>query len=1109
MSHAQADSLLRQVRRLAADGDYAPLTDRDLLRRFALRRDEAAFEALVRRHGPMVLEVSQRVLHNRHDAEDVTQATFLVLARKAGALAWQASVGHWLHAVACRLARKAKADAARRFARLARLQDRPAVAEAEGREWQAVLDEELNRLPPKYRAPLVLCYLEGATRDEAAQQLACPLGTLKSRLERGRELLRARLTRRGVTLSAALLAVGLSQQAGGASAAQLVALVTRTAGASTGAAALARGALRGMMLGKLKLAAAVLLALGVCVTGAGLLARQAVTTPAPVEGQPAAGPSGPDDKRHAHTDQYGDPLPGEAVARLGTLRFRHGAHIQFLAFLPDGKSLLSQGSDGVRIWDTATGAEVRQIFTANDTGLPALSPDGKWIALAAGDRTTWIAVREAATGKLVRRFGTQPVFCLLFAPDGKTLAALRSRDVIELWDATSGAPLRTLEGHKGQLWSAVFSADGKTLVAGGDDKALRFWDVATGKEVRQIACGEGVRQVALSPDGRLLAIIGHVKHVGEDVTYWHADNRVRLRDARTGKELHSLVMPTRELRPHFPTGFMDMRFAPDGKTLVTGGLDGVVRLWDTATGKERRRFGGFAGGPSSIAFTPDGKALALVEGSSAIRVIDLATGADRLPLTGHRTSVNSIVFTPNGRAVVTAGWDGALHFWSPATGRLLRRRPGPAGVVTDLQWPSGGTTYLAEGADKVLRAHDLDTGKELRAFRWHDSGRGFALSPDGRTFAEATPDGKDVRLLDAATGAERHTLKGAEPFAGGLTFAPDGRTLLAWKSDRTVTVWDVGTGRKLRQFAGPTTPRSGGAQSYFTARLSPDGKLLAFCLQEPVLPVLDVATGKEVRRFEVAGDGVSALAFSPDGKTVAWGGWREGTVYLGEIATGRERHRFVGHRGRVLSLAFAADGRALVSGTEDTTALVWDLTGRLAAGEKWGPALSPADLAAHWATLGGADAEAGFRAVRALAADPARSVPFLGERLRPVAGAEEKRLGRLIADLGSDQFAVREKATAELEKLGEAALGAVRKALAAQPEFDTRRRLERLIEKQGREEWSPSPERLRTIRALEVLERAGTPEARRVLEALARGAPGARLTRDAQAARERLPSPRP
>src|SRR5262249_45244961 len=157
--------------------------------------------------------------------------------------------------------------------------------------------------------------------------------------------------------------------------------------------------------------------------------------------------------------------------------------------------------------------------------------------------------------------------------------------------------------------------------------------------------------------------------------------------------------------------------------------------------------------------------------------------------------------------------------------------------------------------------------------------------------------------------------------------------------------------------------------------------------QPGILPVVDTATGKEVRRFTTAADGVSqlafspdgaaCLAFSPDGKSLAWGGWRDGTVYLGEIATGRERQHFAGHTGRIGSLAFSADGKMLISGSEDTTALVWDLSGRLTMGKKLGAALSAAELEAHWKMLADDDAAAGYRTVQMLAADPERSIPYL------------------------------------------------------------------------------------------------------------------------------------
>ena len=320
----------------------------------------------------------------------------------------------------------------------------------------------------------------------------------------------------------------------------------------------------------------------------------------------------------------------------------------------------------------------------------------------------------------------------------------------------------------------------------------------------------------------------------------------------------------------------------------------------------------------------------------------------------------------------------------------------------------------------MFRVHDLVSGEQLAVLRGHDSSYHSALSPDRQTLASVNAD-KAVRLLDPATGAVRHTLFSVKEGVSGMCFTPDARKLVVWDDDRIVTVWDVATGKKRRQFIGPAEEEAHPPDDSplpYTAALSPDGKLLAFGLQgfglPGILPVMDTTTGKEIRRFTTATDGTSRLQFSPDGKSLAWGGWRDGTVYLGEIATGKERRRFVGHTGRIISLAFAADGQTLISGAEDTTALVWDLTGRLTMGKKFGQALSAEELEVQWNTLA-ADAAVGYRAVQTLAADPARAVPYLRNRLQPVAVADENRLKQWIAELDSDQFAVREKAASELE----------------------------------------------------------------------------------------------
>src|SRR5262249_43115396 len=241
---------------------------------FVTRRDEAAFTALVRRHGPMVLGVCQRVLSHRQDAEDACQATFLVLARKATSPRWHDSVASWLYEVAYHLALKARAAAARRSAHEGRARPRPGadpLADVTLRELQSVLDEELARLPAQYRAPLILCCLEGAARDEAAQQLGWTLQTVKNRLERGRELLRARVARRGLALGGVLAGVTLPRGAARALPAALVSSTGKAAALLAAGrpaagvvpaevAALAAGAGRALFPAKAKIAAAFLLA---------------------------------------------------------------------------------------------------------------------------------------------------------------------------------------------------------------------------------------------------------------------------------------------------------------------------------------------------------------------------------------------------------------------------------------------------------------------------------------------------------------------------------------------------------------------------------------------------------------------------------------------------------------------------------------------------------------------------------------------------------------------------------------------------------------------------------------------------------------------------------
>jgi RNA polymerase sigma factor (sigma-70 family) len=299
-------SLIAYLRRTAQPADGGQLSDGQLLDAYVTDKDHAAFAALVRRHGPMVLGVCRRVLGDAHEAEDAFQATFFVLVRKAGAVSPREMVGSWLHGVAYHVARRAKLATGRRLARERKKMAMAASASEPSEVWQdlcAVLDQELQTLPEKYRLPIVLCELEGKSRKEASTQLGWPEGTVASRLGRGRALLSRRINRHGLVLTSAALAAAFAHKPAAAAvpvtllsntlkAASIVATGKATAGAvSTTALALAEGVVKTMLVTKITKCTVIGLVLTIVVGGSGWIGSGLVAGQAPAVSQKAAATS--------------------------------------------------------------------------------------------------------------------------------------------------------------------------------------------------------------------------------------------------------------------------------------------------------------------------------------------------------------------------------------------------------------------------------------------------------------------------------------------------------------------------------------------------------------------------------------------------------------------------------------------------------------------------------------------------------------------------------------------------------------------------------------------------------------------------------------------------
>jgi RNA polymerase sigma factor (sigma-70 family) len=1177
MIDGPSKTVLQYIRRRVAAGAAADeLSDGELLRRFASGRDESAFGELLRRHGPMVLRVCRRLIDDRHDAEDAFQATFLVLARKAAGVAWYRSPASWLYAVAHRLAQEARRRACRRRTHEARVSRNPGEApdplsEISGRELLAVIDEELARLPERFRGPLVLCCLEGHGGEEASRLLGCSLSTLRRRLARGREVLRLRLTRRGVTLSAAALASTMlldnvapaAVPAGLAGptlrAATLLATGKSLSGTSSdGAVALARKLLNPVFATRSKVVAALLLAVVLLPAGARMIGRPTGAASSEEELPRAADKQAAPDREKAAPeygkDRLGDPIPTGALARLGTSRLL-GRYPGI--FSPDGRSMVRDRFDGgLQLCEVPSGKPIA-IIRSSDTGRGqivgstlAFSPDGRYFA--GGCWLGGCAIWDGTTGRLVRALDSGPFYSIQgcdFSADGKLIAiGSGARDgrilgiTLGVYDVGSGRKLFSVPGT-----NSKFAPDGRSMVVWDGYSALKTITrvaVPSGEKLGSLPCPDANPYSYPRTDGvwhfQLVATnevhardvaTGETKHVfhggpladkDDEAIVLHARGRrelilVRTKpagiwcwDLQTGKELW-------QAKPAGPVQYPEL--STDGSTLATGEGTGDVRIRDASTGRQRVSFRPEMIGHATRAWvSPDGRTVFTTSGDrfcSSTAFWDGTTGKPLSDFPGHASGITAAAFGADGATLWTVAADRTVRAWDPTTGVERSKVRAGTAIGSACVAADGPRLFVAGSGGSVL-AIDSHSGQLLREYPvFQRKVVGLALTADGKRLVAAGRDGEEgkssgVHIFDAATMARPLDCGGVEGLVEQLAVRPDGGAVAASFVGRRVVVWD-GAGKKVTEQFGRGQRGSvfgGRGESPYcvgSIGLSPEGRWLAYSDQEAGVTFVDLRTGRETGRAKTGvfyqnpsarEDVRDVLAFAPDGKTVAWSGIEStSAVILIEVRTARVRHRLRGDCPLVQCLQFSPDGSKLLSAGPDGSALVWDVFGRSPGMPAGKP--SPEQVAEWWSALSGPDAEDAYDTMQQMAANPTVAITLLREKLKPVKAVEAAKFAAHLTALDGPTFEGREAASRELVALGDAVEPRLRETRQKPPSLEVERRIDDILER-------IEAGRLRSERAVEVLERIGDRAARQLLSEWAAGMPGAARTVDAAGAVGRM-----